>query len=544
MEKSNAVKLWLKKLRNRWAAFAAVGITAVSAVGCASGNTEKTKDKKVDKQEQVVKVKSPVKQIKYVTDTISQTSGRALLYYNKQVIIRNFIDKDNTYKMDLPLFSHEDWHAHNDEINLRLTPFEYYKSRIHNEISANIAGLLTARYQYMVTKDKKAFAQKYEGKMFGFYFDAVLKGKIKPESNNPKKLEREYKFIANGMQKAWMERFYKWYVPSFYDMLQRYVKRNGWVNKSNKNYYAHTLKHMYNIGGIDFSKYFKHDVLPSDGRVMITDGLSEVKSISGDGTDIINYINEGYALFEDIGIEKQIEAFQHLLIASKLKYAMRSVTAEEIQDKPQLTNMYYRQIISKIQKDVMFEDFVNKYPTIDEHRCVVKTTDMREYKKIISSIYTFKGIDLSKNIQDFKIEKVPVKTPDFNGFDFTDNNYYWMPVSAIYGENSHNKYYGLIISETNNELSKPKGKIRRSNQQFIVAPDYSEPILISADKEDKKRILEVIKDFENMPEVLKECDTEAQKKYYASLEKAKEKQNRQQQKKNISVRKLNRQKTR
>ena len=178
------------------------------AVGCGTNNSQKSNKKAPENK--VIKVDNPVKSVKYATDTISKTSSNALLYYVKGEIIRNYVDKDNKYKLDLPLFSHEDWHAYVDEINWRFgfkyTPLEYYKLCIHNEITANIAALLTARYQYIAAEDKEKFAKKYKGKFFGIYFDAIAKGEINPESNDANELKKECALIANGIQERWMQK--------------------------------------------------------------------------------------------------------------------------------------------------------------------------------------------------------------------------------------------------------------------------------------------------------------------------------------------------
>ena len=111
MGSQNKIKSLWRKIRNRWAAYTAVGVMGLSAAACGSGSSPKTDEKKTDTIENMVKVKNPVKQIKYKIDTLSGISGRALLYYHNGYITRNFADKKNIYEMSLPLFSHEDWHA-------------------------------------------------------------------------------------------------------------------------------------------------------------------------------------------------------------------------------------------------------------------------------------------------------------------------------------------------------------------------------------------------------------------------------------------------
>lgn len=528
MDNQNKIKSLWYKIRNCWAAYAVAGIMGLNAAACGSGSSPKTDEKKTDTVENTIKVKNPVKQIKYKTDTLSAVSGRALLYYQNGYITRNYVDKKNIYQMSLPLFSHEDWHAIVDLLKWRLrykyTPFEYYKLCMHNEITANIAALLTTRYQYMAAENKKEFAKEHLNGIFGFYFKEVLQGKINPESTNTKDLEREYSLIANGMQKAWMERCSKWYMPSFYGMLQRYVANQGFIEDSKKSY-NHVRKHMYTIGGVDFSKYLKQDIMPADTRVFLAEGLRNVKSLSDGGAEIMNFINGAYPLMENVGFEKQKEAFQHLLVSSKLKYELRNRTPEELQENPQMIDMYYRQTIAKLQSDKTFAEYVNNFPTINEKSCALKVYNAKEYKQIISQMYEFKGMNLRKVVKDFKIKNVPVKTVSANDFYFGDIPYYWSSVSEVKGEEWRSPYRGVIVKAGENNVVRKNYKKRQSDWQFIAAPDYSQPILTAAEQKDKEAILKAIKDFDNIPQVLKECDTEAQKAYYASLEKNAEKQN-------------------
>ena len=519
------------KVRNWGGAVAAFAVMSTGLASCGSNGTSKVQEK--DSVENVVKVKEPVRKIKYRTDTLSHR-GSVLLYYCNGSITRNFLNDDNMYKMRLFLFSHEDWHAHNDEIKWRVhykyTPFEYYKLCMHDEISANIAALLTIRYQYMASKDKKGFIKNYENGIYGFYFREVAKGKIKPGSTNPKEMEKEYSFIANGMQKSWMERCAKGYMPSIYSMMQRYVGNFGLIENSRKNY-NYVRGHMYTIGGVDFSKYMKDDIVSPDQRVYIADGLRNVKSMRKGGVEVMDYVNDNYPLLKSLAIDKQRYAFQHLLIAAELKYNLRDKSAEELQQNPQIVDMYYRQVLSRFQKDKTFREYVDKFPIINEKSNTVIVNDMKEYKDVIRSIYIFKGVDLSAAVNDFNVARLPVTGPNFNVPYLKNTLYLWMqpiemqmvssPVAKI-------KYKGPVIEQAaSKEDNAPKSsKCRRSDLQCIEAPNYREPILVSPTKEDNAKILKAINDFENIPDVLKECNVEAQKEYYASLEKVSQKENK------------------
>lgn len=531
MKVSDKLKSIWSKICNRYSAYAAVAVMGLSNIGCGSGTPQSPKEKKEKTviTEKVGGVKNPIRNVKYLTDTLYH-SGRMLLYYANGYITRNYVDKNNMYEMSLSLFSHEDWHAHNDEIKWRLrfkhTPFEYYKLCMHDEISANIAALLTTRYQYIHAENKKEFIKKYKCRVFEFYYKEVEKGTINPLSSNPKDREKEYKLIANGMQKAWMDRCAKGYMPAIYRMLQRYVERNGLLEDSRKNY-NYVRGYMYKIGGVDFSKYMKHDIVPEDERVLLSDGLKSVKSMSDGGIDIMNLVNNGYPLLKNIGMTKQTEAFQHLLIAAKLKYSMRNKSVKEIQANPQVVNMHYKQVISRFLRDETYKDYIDKFPSISEQRISVKITDEKEYDEILRKIYTLKNIDLRQFIKDFSAEEVPVKMQNPAKLSKL-YNYWLLPVEFLDATYSKQQLPikddgQMMIEQYKREEENPTPRLRLSDWQFVDTPNYREPILVSASKEDEAKIMKAVADFDAIPQVLKECDTEAQKAYYASLEKVSEK---------------------
>ena len=530
---SDKIQSVWNKVRNWGGAVTAFAVMSTGFASCGSKEAPKALEQKKDSVENVVKVENPVSKIKYCTDTLSRRS-RVLLYYSSGYITRNFVDDDNMYKMRLYLFSHKDWHAHNDEIRWRVhykyTPFEYYKLCMHDEISANIAALLTTRYQYMAAPDKKEIIEKYKDGIFGFYFKELAKGKINPESTEPKDLEKEYSLIANGMQKAWMKKCAKGYMPSIYSMMQRYVRRIGPIESSRKNY-AFVRGHMYNIGGVDFSQYMKDDIIPSDQRVYIADGLRNVKSMRKGGAKVMDYVNDSYPLLKDLAIDKQIDAFQHLLIAAELKYRLCDKSAEELQKNPQIVDMYYRQTLSRFMKDKTFRDYVDRFPIINEKSNTIIVNDIKEYKDVISNIYSFKGVDLSAAIKDFDVARLPVKGINFKDPYFKNSQFLWMQpieMQVVSLPSVVSKHSRPIVEQTSvkgNDAPEPYSS-HRSDWQYVEAPNYREPILVAPSKENNAKILKAIEEFENIPAVLKECNIEAQKEYYASLEKVSQKENK------------------
>ena len=104
----------------------------------------------------VLVIKNPYVDVAYLTDTLEKP-GTALLVNQHGKITRNYVENNNLYRLDLALFVHEWWHSQNHALFYEykyMTPHEYYKICMHNEITANLAALLTVRLEYMVADNK------------------------------------------------------------------------------------------------------------------------------------------------------------------------------------------------------------------------------------------------------------------------------------------------------------------------------------------------------------------------------------------------------
>jgi len=185
------------------------------------------------------KVKKPVYEISYRNDTLERATS-VLLYYSNNEITRNFVKNNNSYRMQMPYFAHEEWHHHNDSIQFRaryqLKPLEYYRLCMHDEISANLVAILTARYEYLAAENKKAIINRYKNTYMKFYFEAVEQGKIKPESKDSADIEKERSFLADGTLDMWVQKYKKAYAPRTYGSLRRFINRMGFPDKDNRNY--------------------------------------------------------------------------------------------------------------------------------------------------------------------------------------------------------------------------------------------------------------------------------------------------------------------
>ena len=466
-------------------------------------------------------VSNPVLSVKYQTDTLARFSG-ILMYYSRGVITRNYVENVNTYRLQLPYFAHEDWHSHNNEIKYRsrlcFTPIEYYKLCMHDEISANIAALLTARYEYLAApskKAKKAIISRYKNTYLQFYFTAVEKGKIKPQSRLKADFEKEMSFIANATQDMWMKKYSGWYASAIYRMLQRYVGRLGLITDSKKSY-NDVLNYMYTIGGVNFAEYMQRDINTTDDKVKLADQLRKIKTMRSGGLDIMNYVNNSYHLLEQTGFDHTREAFQNLLISAQLKYMLQDKTPEELSKNPQLVNLYFVKIMSKLRGDEGFKKLVLNYPLIAENRVNLMRSN-REDKKVIRKMYEFKGIDLLSLIPSYKYEAMPVRGMETYSF-YTNyaEDYTTAMLPEQYDNVSSHTYYSPIVRNTSyNAAGAAKQDRRRiSSVQSIKIPNLHEPILTSAGADDYFQIIQCVREFEDMPQVLKDCNSAAQRKYW------------------------------
>lgn len=462
------------------------------------------------------KIQYPVLNIAYRNDTL-ENSGTALYLYYAGKITRYYVEHDDRYKLQLPYLAHEEWHHHNTESGFRYkyyySPVDYYKLCMHNEISANIAAILTARYEYLAApnkKEKQKIINRYKNTYMKFYFSEVAKGNIKPESKLQEDIIRERHLIANGTLNMWMNKFSGHYRSSFYAMLQTYVKNIGLVPNHKKNY-EHILNYMYTIGGVNFADYFEKDITLKEDKVLIAEQLPKIRFMKAGNIDIMNIVNQNYHLMQQVGIDKQTEIFENLLISSQLKYMLRHKTEEEIKENPQLVNLCYRKIMNKVYTDRSFTKVVASYPLLSINRSHLKIKDT-DFESIARQMYQFKGMDLTTMITDFSANNVPIHTKFEQGFENnkTKGLFYLFPQMSAQLEK-------ILEPKQSPKLSplepKKETKTRVSEIMRINLPNLREPILLHATPQDEELIFAKLREFEQIPDVFKCCNTAAQRNY-------------------------------
>lgn len=515
-----------------FASIVAVGGTAIYQIHEANKERIELAKQKAQADSLRSVVKHPVQNIVYHVDTLEQKSS-ALLYHRKGEITRNFVANQNMYRMQLSLFVHEKWHHHNYLLGFRskykFKPDEYYKLCLHDEITATMAALLTSRYQYMESNDKKDFLRRYRKGIYGFYYDAVAKGEINPYDTSPEAREKEWRLIANGTRQMWMDKLYSHYQKNSYTMLLNYLSIHGLVQDSRKNY-SYIVGKMYTIGGVNFWNYMNEDIPIEDNRVLLADEIRKVQSLHKGGRFVTEMINNQADLLKDVGYEKQQEAFQHLLISSKLKYMLRRFTASDIVRNPHLISSYYHRLLANVYHDKEFKNLVDDRTAFVPNRAKIHT-NAEDYENVLKELYSVQGVDLRTIIEDFNAERVPVKKAMDFGF-IPDTRWIDMNVYGLYLEEPMSAVHEATITQRTDlpaskkplpsPLQQPKNSPSRRKGQSedftISAPNFWEPILLNESPEVLQQINKCIADFNAIPEVDKGCNLEAQRAFHMQQE--------------------------
>jgi hypothetical protein len=262
-----------------------VGTLIAGGVSC--GENKNDKDNIVKPQTEVVKPKpvkkvtSPVVKIAYRTDTLDNPTSVLLYYYNHS-ITRNFLENNESFRLQLPYFAHENHHHTNDNLKfkfMQFSPEEALKLRMHDEISANLTAILTARYEYLAAENKSAVIKKYEKSYMKFYFEAIKNKKINPESNAEQDRNAEWKLLANGTRKMWMRKFSVPYAARLGKSVKNYIAVNGLSDVETHRKYEYICRKMYNIGGVDFWSYMDEDISNKDNVIAIAEEMRKSSNL-------------------------------------------------------------------------------------------------------------------------------------------------------------------------------------------------------------------------------------------------------------------------
>ena len=206
--------------------------------------------------------------IDYQVDTVSVDAAAGTAAYYKSsnnTITSNYEIEDDDfghkYNQSLETLTHEQKHRDNylqGFYAYAVSPEQAYKRNMHDEISATMTELISLREEYIKTGDISVFDRIPK---LSFYKEAIEKGEINPKSQYKEDFDKDMRFIVNGTQKMWVEKYGRdsYIDSSIWEYLNRGDHEEKYAAYWDQNY-QNSLKIAYNIGGVDFTKYMDKDV--------------------------------------------------------------------------------------------------------------------------------------------------------------------------------------------------------------------------------------------------------------------------------------------
>ena len=221
-----------------------------------------------------------MRDVDFQVDTINNKTKWAAYYSSsKNSITSNYVkdasESYNNYNQSMEAITHEQKHRDNYLAGMHAYPVsseQAYKLKMHDEISANMAELITLRYKYIATGDISVFDEEPK---FNFYKEAIKKGEINPQSEYKEDFDKDMSLIVNGTQKMWVEEYgNEYYIEqNLGSALANYDKTGAYVKYYDQNY-ENAKKIAYKIGGVDFTKYMEKDVeIPEKGKKALNEAI-------------------------------------------------------------------------------------------------------------------------------------------------------------------------------------------------------------------------------------------------------------------------------
>ncbi len=259
-------------------------------------------------------VKQYTKTITVRNDSV-QMVGNTSAYYNSkddQIYIKkgdmqwsDFGFKNTPRQNDEELqIIHESQHQinrskkHLGSANMNLN--ENYQRDVHDEITALIAEKLEIHRQYRAAKtqaEKEAIIKKYaQNEEHRSYISAIKEGKIKPDSNKSTDFDKEMAFIKNDATTYRADPNDDGYKEQWTQLSMSYLNRVGNNAQSNPAALEQEIHDIYQIGGIDFTKYGEHKVMVLENQsIKAADNLLQQ---GAEPQKLIAFMNEGEGPFK------------------------------------------------------------------------------------------------------------------------------------------------------------------------------------------------------------------------------------------------------
>lgn len=457
-------------------------------------------------------VANATRDIVFQTDTLDVPPFAAMYHVNNK-IIRNFVPGHSGYWLNLSTLAHEQKHKDNYNKKMRfqlLTPMQYAKMCMHDEISANICELLTLRYEYLASETpeaKDSVLQKYNKGRFGYYFQAVEQGRICPEKKDAKSRKDEWTFIARETQKMWMERLAPVYLSCITRMVERYLERYpaNYSQMQTDRGYNNVCRIAYNIGGVDFGKYMKQDIEISDETLTMMQHISNIDVGKGNKKEYFQRVKSSINKLKQQGYPLSKNMIPHLYLAEGIKTALKGISKDVLLQNPSVVSACYNKMYQQISTSKEAKDLF--MTTLTNEGCSVTKMNTPVSKDVLAKIYAHKDINLSEMI--FGFNPVMIENGLFNGAFPVNDSFLQMELESMRSCSVDEK--GPQKQEPAHK--EPAAKPRRSEKMSFAAPNFAQPILVAATAEQEEEIYNSIRTFAKIPKVMRGCDLEAQAAY-------------------------------
>ncbi|MFV0626759.1 MAG: hypothetical protein ACK5N8_05370 [Alphaproteobacteria bacterium] len=204
-------------------------------------------------------------------------------------------------------YDHEYHHYLNAQKGINkygMSPEQMYLRKCHDELSANLKQFWKQREAYLKSgNDPKKLITKTT-----FYDDLVKSGKISPVYGG-KISEKEMKYIAEGMQKVWIEYSLPFYRKAHVRYVENRIKTNPAYKtpEGTKEYYRILNEiYKYNVNGqeLNLYPYIKEFSIPYDDMKEINKMKTDRGFIENDAISYVRDTKDKKSLNEYIALQK------------------------------------------------------------------------------------------------------------------------------------------------------------------------------------------------------------------------------------------------
>lgn len=412
--------------------------------------------------------------IDFQVDTLANTTSRAGGYYlrSNNTLTLNYHEDDEDMlaweqsSRDVILY-HEQKHRSNAErgfksYDINVSPEQYYKLCMADEISANMAELVYLREEYIRTGDISVFDK--DGGKFAFYKEAVQKGEVNPLSSDPKDFDKDMSLIMNGTQQMWVENFSEGsYDRTHRSMVEYYLAKHQGPVSENDETYLQQLDIAYTIGGVNFRKYMQKDAeVPSFTQQVLKTQNEDQQWLAR---------QENLRTYKDnMSLEQYNNLLQHVYIANKIKEStwftqenIKNLSPEELKHYKATVNAYVKTAMKELQNEktaASIQCRVENVVGAKGERAFVPSANDKNYQEALRQVYQINGIDYSSLLEIDPNQKMPVEKTSYVK-DFEQKNVFVRCMTKF------GRWEVKAFNSVKNACVKGWNKLRGKNEKTI-----------------------------------------------------------------------------